>query len=78
MRRGPVFWTPLLVLGALLWLTSVGVWDHPLYRLVLMLVALSWFGYVVWAPKSTDSLPEILSTRRSPRRPALVEKGGAW
>jgi hypothetical protein len=52
MRRGPVFWTPLLVLGALLWLTSVGVWDHPLYRLVLMLVAFSWFGYVVWAPKS--------------------------
>jgi len=52
MRRGPVLWTVFLVLGALLWLASVGVWSHPAYRLVLMLAVLSWFAYVVRAPKS--------------------------
>jgi len=52
MRRGPVYWTVFLVLGALLWLASVGVWSHPAYRLVLMLAALSWSAYVVRAPKS--------------------------
>jgi len=52
MRRGQAVWAAFLVFGALFWLTSVGVWDHPLYRLVLMLVAFSWFGYVVWTPKS--------------------------
>jgi hypothetical protein len=41
-----------LVLGSLLWLTSVGLWSHPAYRLVLMLAVFSWFGYVVRTPKS--------------------------
>jgi hypothetical protein len=46
-------WTALLVLGALLWLTSVGVGSHPAYRLVLMVAVFSWCGYVVWTPKSS-------------------------
>ena len=52
MRRGPVLWTVFLVLGALLWLASVGVWGHPAYRFVLMLVVLSWSGYVAWTPQT--------------------------
>jgi hypothetical protein len=47
-RTTPVF----LVLGALLWLTTVGAWSHPAYRLLLMLAVLSWFGYIAWTPKS--------------------------
>jgi hypothetical protein len=52
MRRGLILWTMFLVLGTLLWLTSVGVLSHPAYQLVLMLAMFSWFGYVVWTPKS--------------------------
>ena len=52
MRRGPAFWMVFLILGSLLWLTSIGVWSHPAYRLVLMLAVFSWFGYVVRIPKS--------------------------
>jgi len=52
MKRGPAFWTVFLVLGVLLWLTSVGVWSHPAYRLVLGLAVFSFAGYVVWIPKS--------------------------
>jgi hypothetical protein len=52
MRKGAALWTVFLVLGALLWLASIGVWNHPVYLLCLMAVALSWFGYAAWAPKS--------------------------
>lgn len=45
MRKGVVLWTVFLVLGGLIWLESVGVGRHPSYRLGLMVVALSWFGY---------------------------------
>ena len=51
MRRGLLLWTVFLFQGALLWLTSVGVWSHPAYRLVLMLAVLSWFAVIVRAPK---------------------------
>jgi hypothetical protein len=50
MRRGPLVWTVTLVLGMLLWLTSLGP-TGPAYRSVLVLATLSWFGYVVWVPK---------------------------
>jgi hypothetical protein len=53
MRRAPVFWMVFLVLGSLLWLTSVGVWTDPAYRLVLMLGVFSWFGYVVRIPRAS-------------------------
>ena len=52
MRSGRVLWMVFLVLGALLWLASIGVWSHPAYRMVLMLAILSWSAYVVWSPKS--------------------------
>jgi len=47
MQRGSILWTVFVVLGALLWLASTGVWRHPVYRLGLTLTVLSWFAYVV-------------------------------
>jgi hypothetical protein len=47
MKNGAVLWTLFLVLGALLWLSSVGVWSHPVYRLGLMLTILVWCAEVV-------------------------------
>jgi hypothetical protein len=52
MRKGVALWTVFLVLGALIWLESIGVPSHPAYRLCLMVVALSWGGYAARAPKS--------------------------
>lgn len=52
MRKGTGLWAVFLVLGALLWLASVGVWNHPVYMLCLMVVSFSWFGYTASAPKS--------------------------
>jgi hypothetical protein len=45
MSRGVALWTVFLVLGALIWLESIGSGSHPAYRLCLMVVTLSWFGY---------------------------------
>ena len=53
MRTGLGSWSVFLVLGALLWLASVGALTHPAYRLLLMLAVFSWFGYVVRTPKSS-------------------------
>jgi hypothetical protein len=33
VREGVAFWTVFLVLGALLWLASIGVWRHSVYML---------------------------------------------
>ena len=52
MREGVAFRTVFLVLGALLWLASIGVWGHPVYTLCLAVVTFSWFGYITWAPKA--------------------------
>jgi hypothetical protein len=52
MRKRVALWTVFLVLGALIWLESIGVPSHPAYRLCLMVVALSWGGYAARAPKS--------------------------
>jgi hypothetical protein len=51
MRTGVALWSMFLVLGALIWLESIGVGSHPAYRLCLMVVSLSWFGYAA-GPKS--------------------------
>jgi hypothetical protein len=51
MKNGAVLWTMFLVLGALLWLSSVGVWSHPAYRLVLALAIFVWSAEVVRTPK---------------------------
>jgi hypothetical protein len=53
MFSGLSGWPVFLVLGALLWLTSVGALTHPAYRLLLMLAVLSWCGYIVRTPKSS-------------------------
>ena len=50
MRSG--VWAAFLILGTLLWLESIGVWNHPVYRLGLMVAVLSWFGYVVRSPRT--------------------------
>ena len=47
MKNGVVLWTTFLVLGILLWLSSVGVWSHPVYRLGLMLTIFVWCAEVV-------------------------------
>jgi len=39
-------WAPFVALGVLLWLSSVGVGTSIVYRSVLALVALLWFGRV--------------------------------
>lgn len=52
MRKGIGLWTVFLILGGLLWLASVGVWSHPVYRLCLMVVSFTWFSYTASAPKS--------------------------
>jgi hypothetical protein len=52
MQHRAVLWTTFLVLGALLWLSSVGVWSHPAYRLVLMLAIGVWSAEFVRTPKA--------------------------
>jgi hypothetical protein len=47
MLNGVVLWTIFLVLGVLIWLASVGVWSHPVYRLVLMRAFLLWCAELV-------------------------------
>jgi hypothetical protein len=47
MRRGSILWTVFVVLGALLWLASTGVWRHLVYALAVTLTVLSWSAYVV-------------------------------
>ena len=49
MRKGTGLWAVYLVLGALLWLASVGFSNHSVYMLCLMVVLFSWFGYTVSA-----------------------------
>jgi hypothetical protein len=53
MRTGLGDWTMFVVFGALIWLAGTGPLAHPAYRLVLMLAALSWAGYIAWTPKSS-------------------------
>ena len=52
MYYGTVLWTMFLVLGVLLWLSSVGVWSHPAYRLVLMLAIFVWCAEFVRTRKA--------------------------
>jgi hypothetical protein len=47
MHDGAALWTVFLALGVLIWLSSVGVWSHPVYRLGLMLTLLAWCAEVV-------------------------------
>ena len=51
MRSTRGVWIVFVILGAALWLTSVGVLSHPLYRLALALSFFTWAGYVMWVPK---------------------------
>ena len=49
--RYALLWTTL-IFGGLLWLSSIGVWSHPAYRLTLMLTMWVWFARVVRTPKA--------------------------
>jgi hypothetical protein len=53
MRTRLGYWSMFLVVGALTWLAGVDALTNPVYRLVVALAVLSWFGYVMWAPKSS-------------------------
>ena len=52
MRQGPMLWTTYLMLGASLYFQSVGYWQHPAYRLFLMITLLSWAAYIARTPRS--------------------------
>lgn len=52
MRRCAVLWTTL-ILGGLLWLSSIGVWSNAAYRLILMFTILVWSAWIVRTPKPT-------------------------
>jgi hypothetical protein len=43
---------PTFILGGLLWLSSMGMWSHPAYRLSLMITMFLWFGWVVRTPRA--------------------------
>lgn len=51
MRSGVLLWMVFLVFGILLWLSSVGLWSDPVYRLILMLAFFAYFACVVRAPE---------------------------
>ncbi len=42
MRSSRGIWIVFAVLGAALWLSSMGIGTHPLYRLCLILSVLIW------------------------------------
>jgi len=52
MRRYAVLWTTL-ILGGLLWLSSIGVGSHPAYRLTLMFTIFVWSAWIVRTPKAS-------------------------
>jgi hypothetical protein len=35
------------ILGGQLWLSNMGMWNHPAYRLSLMITMFVWFGWIV-------------------------------
>ena len=51
MQSGALPWAVFLILGTLLWLSSVGVWSHPVYRLTLMFAIFACCAWVVRAPE---------------------------
>ena len=56
MRTGPVLWTTCLVLGALVCAESVGFWNHPAYRLILMVTVLRGAGSLCGLQNQADLL----------------------
>jgi hypothetical protein len=51
LPRSALLWTVFLVLGILFWLSSVGVWNHPAYQLILMSSMFAFCGWVVCVPE---------------------------
>ncbi len=51
MQKSLGLWSMFAAFGLLLWLSSVGVGTHPVYRLVLMVAMLSWAGWFAAAPR---------------------------
>ena len=50
MRSSRGIWIVFVVLGMAWWLSSVGFWSHPVYRMALALGTLTWAGYAMWVP----------------------------
>ncbi len=50
MRSSRGTWGVFVLLGIALYLSSVGFWSHPIYRMVLVLAFFIWSGYVMWTP----------------------------
>jgi FtsH-binding integral membrane protein len=57
MRSGVLLWTGFLVFGILLWLSTVGLWSHPVYRLILMFAFFACCAWVVRAPEGKLNSP---------------------
>jgi hypothetical protein len=51
MQRSTLLGTTF-ILGGLLWLSSMGMWNHPAYRLCLMVTTFVWCGWVVRTPRA--------------------------
>jgi hypothetical protein len=49
MRRAAAVWTPFVVFGVLIWLSSVGVGSGIAYRSALAVATLAWFARFVSA-----------------------------
>jgi hypothetical protein len=49
MRKTFGLWAVFAALGLLLWLSSLGIGVHPVYRLTLMIAILSWCGWFAGA-----------------------------
>ena len=51
MRKPLALWSTCAAFGVLLWLSSIGVGTHPIYRFILMVAMLCWAGWFVAAPR---------------------------
>jgi hypothetical protein len=49
MRKTFTFWAVFAALGVQLWLASLGIGGHPVYRMTLMIAMLSWAGWFAGA-----------------------------
>jgi hypothetical protein len=48
MHKAFSLWAVFAALGLLLWLSSLGIGVHPVYRMTLMIAVFSWAGWFAW------------------------------
>ena len=56
MHSSRGIWTAFVLLGMALFLSTVGFWNHPIYRTMLVLAFLLWSGYVMWTPTNGSEI----------------------